>query len=183
LKLAKEREGLEGSTYAPELQDFPAFYRAFERRIRGTIFQMGAQGELDDLAQQVLIQCWESRSQFQGRSKLSTWVIQITMNLVRDYFKSSYTKNNYVDLESVSDLESRTPSSLEMELDYHQWVEKGLSTLDWEYRTVITLRYFQDLSLDEIAEVTGEKEGTVKSRLHYAKAKLREFFERKGISL
>jgi RNA polymerase sigma-70 factor (ECF subfamily) len=182
----KEQENLEGSGFTHELQSFPAFYQAYERTIRATVFQVLGRdkiSELDDLVQLTFIKCWENRTQFQGKSKLSTWVIQIAMNTVRDHFRSSYSKRKYVDLEDVTALENESTQSPDDHMDERRWVEQGLTNLDLEYRTVIALRYFQDLSLEEIAEVTGEKEGTVKSRLHSAKSKLRDFFERKGVKL
>ena len=59
-------------------------------------------------------------------------------------------------------------------------LRQALDKLDEEQKRIVILRYFAELTVPEIAETTGTKEGTVKSRLHRALARLREHLEEFG---
>lgn len=166
-----------------ELEDFEVFYRAYERTIRATLFQLVGREHLDDLAQTAFIKCWQSREQFQGGSQLSTWVVRIALNVGYDHLRATGRDKGMVELEEIDanpEPDARPP---EETLDERALVEEGMRCLDPPHRAVIALRYFQEFSISEIAEATGEAEGTVKSRLHYAKERLQRFFSRKGVKL
>jgi RNA polymerase sigma-70 factor (ECF subfamily) len=88
-----------------------------------------------------------------------------------------------VSLEPDSNIRATGPSDadgLEAEEEY-RLVHKALLELQLKYRTVIVLRYFEDKAIAEICEITGRKEGTVKSQLHRGLAQLQDILVRWGV--
>lgn len=158
---------------AGKADDFPAFYHAHERLIRGTLFHLVQKDDLDDLVQQTFIRCWENRDQFEGRSKPGTWIVRIAMNLAHDHWR----KNKAPLLGSVEHQEV----AANVRFENRQAIECALSYLSFEHRSMIVLMYFNELTLEEISEATGDKVGTVKSRLHYARSELRRVLIKLGI--
>ncbi|MEW6054969.1 MAG: sigma-70 family RNA polymerase sigma factor [Bdellovibrionota bacterium] len=164
-------------------KDFPTFYRAYERLVRSTLYHLIGKNDLDDLTQQVFVRCWQKYSQFEGRSEESTWVIKIAINLAKDHWRK--TKNHLQMAAEEQALNLIDDRSLESRASFEnqQALEKALNLLSFEHRSVIVLMYFQDLSLEEIGELTDESLGTVKSRLHYARAELRRLLLKMGIEV
>lgn len=167
----------EGSTNA---DDFSAFYLAHERLIRGTLFHLVGTNDLDDLVQLTFIRCWENRERFEGRSKASTWITRIAVNLARDHWRERRAEKAGGKATSISiedcpahDVADERALESSERRDLRQALEQALKRLSFEHRTVMALMYFQDCTIEEIAEATGERVGTVKSRLHYAKDELR----------
>jgi RNA polymerase sigma-70 factor (ECF subfamily) len=169
---------------AGESDDFPAFYSRYERLIRGTLFHLIGRNDLDDLVQQTFIRCWEKRAQFEGRSKQNTWITRIAINLAQDHWrKNKLGLTTEISPEQENEIPDEQGILDSLRRDNRQVIEHALSQLSFEHRSVIALMYFQDMSLDEIGEATGEPLGTIKSRLHYAKAELRRLLINMGIEL
>lgn len=175
LKLKKQR--------AEEIEDFPAFYHANERLIRGTLFHLVGANDLDDLVQQAFIRCWESRDKFEGRSRASTWITSIALHLAYDHLRKRKLPLGAVDVSQMPGVVDEGELAVAVRKETRQTIEAALAGLSFDHRTVIVLMYFQDLSLEEISEATGDPVGTVKSRLHYAKAELRKLLTAMGIEI
>jgi RNA polymerase sigma-70 factor (ECF subfamily) len=76
--------------------------------------------------------------------------------------------------------EAATEVDPTLALENAEAVHEALGRLSQPHREVLTLFFLQDLTIDQIAEVIGVKGGTVKSRLHYARAALRKVLEDEG---
>ena len=136
--------------------------------------------EADDLAQETMLQVLQSWSKFSGRSRASTWVYAILINIHRrqlrgrnrfwrrlqDWFARRDTPPQACDpADTVEDSESR----------HDVW--RLVARLPVTQRHVVVLRYGEELSYDDIAEVLECPLGTVKSRLHQALAALKQMME------
>lgn len=125
----------------------------------------------DDLAQETFMRLITYRGELPTRFK--SWAYTIASNLARDYFKSARYRYERVtdfndDAEVLSDDFSFAP-------DDRGEVIAALAKLSPEHREVLILRFYHDLKLEEIAEVTSTPLGTVKSRLFHALKGLRGF--------
>jgi RNA polymerase sigma-70 factor (ECF subfamily) len=170
---------------------FEHLVRRWQDRIYGAIFRMVRDRETAaDLAQETFLKAWSRLSSFEGGSAFGTWLYSIALNQVRS------------EMRRRSALKNRPPLSLEAlgrggdgqgdgsdydPADDRPDAAQSLSTreecgllldavaaLDDDFREVIVLREFQDLSYDEIAVSVGVPVGTVRSRLHRARADLRD---------
>ena len=157
-----------------------------------TYRMLGNREEAEDLAQEVFIAVFKYIDNFRGDAKFSTWLYRITANhcknrikyLARRYDRSRSEYDETYDQGGVES-ELTAPSRLPRP-DKHlegrqleQLMQQCLSELDEEQRILIVLRDINELSYSEICEITNLPEGTVKSRLHRARAALRKKIQRR----
>ncbi len=135
--------------------------------------------EAEEVAQEVFVQVYRSARRFRGRSKFRTWLFALTRNVCRHQLRlrSRASKRRIrVDAEETDlrQLPDGGPGPLDqIELDERrELLRRAVERLDPLYRTVLMLRDWEELSYREIAEVLGIPLGTVRSRLHNARAAL-----------
>ncbi len=171
---------------------FNEFVRLYERRVLALVFRMlGNRAEAEDLAQEVFVQVFKAIGSFRGDSKLSTWVYRIAVNLCKNRLK--YLKVRHEDEKDVLDdaadgsiAEARAGSVGEVERpdemvagrQIELIVQRAILGIDPTFRECLVLRDVEELSYEEIGQITGLAEGTVKSRIFRARAMLREIVER-----
>jgi RNA polymerase sigma-70 factor (ECF subfamily) len=166
---------------------------AYERRVFALVFRMlGRREEAEDLAQEVFVQVFKAIDQFRGESKLSTWIYRIAVNLCKN--RTKYLSRRHAgsedDVDAMADrapLSSAKgvsvgdvgrPDELVEGMQLEVLVKRAIAQIDTDFRQVLILRDVEDMSYEEIASVTGLAEGTVKSRIHRARAQLRALVER-----
>jgi RNA polymerase sigma-70 factor (ECF subfamily) len=172
---------------------FNELVRAYERRVFALVLRMlGNPAEAEDLAQEVFVQVFKAIGSFRGESKLSTWIYRIAINLCKN--RSKYLRVRHTDesleLESVAERvplgEARRanvgqverPDEMMSGKQVEQIVKRAILELEPSFRECLVLRDVEELSYDEIEQITGLAAGTVKSRIHRARAMLREIVER-----
>lgn len=172
---------------------FNALVRTYERRVFAvTVRMIGNRAEAEDLAQEVFVQVFKTIGSFRGESKLSTWIYRIAINLTKN--RSKYLRVRHTaqqdELESVQQrgpvAESgggrlasiERPDDLAAGRQLEHIVQQAIVALEPSFRECLVLRDIEDLSYEEIGEITALPEGTVKSRIHRARAQLKELVER-----
>jgi RNA polymerase sigma-70 factor (ECF subfamily) len=171
---------------------FNALVRAYEKRIFALALRMmGDRAEAEDLAQEVFVQVFKAVSSFRGESKLSTWIYRIAVNLSKN--RSKYLRVRHTDeQDEIAAMEERAPiveskranvSRIERPdemmagREAEQVVRRAILELEPSFRECLVLRDVEDLSYEEIGAITGLPEGTVKSRIHRARAQLKDLVE------
>ena len=158
---------------------FEEFVTRYERQVYVlALRQLGNAYDAQDAAQEVFLRVYRGIRQFREESKLSTWVYQITMNVCMDSLrKFSRRQETAADpdeddpMESVPD-ETYAPEPLYERTELREQVEEALKKLSPEHRQIVVLRDIAGCGYDEIAEILGLADGTVKSRLFRARDKL-----------
>ena len=157
----------------PELSELVSYRPRIVRFVRTTT---GVPHEVaEDLAQQVLFELARTGHRFEGRSSLSTWVFGVARNVCRTHLRRR---------EDATDPQgdawrrlpdpARDPEALLAESQAKLAVRRALESLPVAYREVVVLREWEELSYDAIAAVLEVPVGTVRSRLHTARALLAE---------
>lgn len=139
-------------------------------------------GNLDtaeDVVQEVFYECFKG---IRGLSKPELFHAWFNKILVRKCWNTlgSMKKNNSTSIEDhINELSTGTSDIFEgVQAQYEKaLVRSSIKLLDTQMRTTIILYYYNELSIKEIADVMGCFQGTVKSRLHYAREKLRKELE------
>jgi RNA polymerase sigma-70 factor (ECF subfamily) len=150
-------------------------------RLYGFAYRMLREREAaEDVAQEALLRAYRSAACFRAEGQFSAWLLAITANLCRTELRQRSRRPDYSG-EPVVELEA--PGSVEADalqrLQGHE-VYRALDLLSPEHRLVVLLFYFEELTQPEIARVCGCAVGTVKSRLHYALARLRRLLQPTG---
>lgn len=138
-----------------------------ERLLRSACLLTGDETEAQDLIQETFVQALKSAHRFRGDSAIYTWLHGILLNLTRRHLR----KQKRLVYEEERLLEETVPPCAVDGMDrdfYEAGLALALQKLSPEHREVVVLRYFEKLKLEEIAQRTGARKGTVKSRLHYA---------------
>lgn len=122
-----------------------------------------------DLMQEVWLTVFQRLRQLRSANAFRSWVYRIAHDRLVTEIRRHLRSPNLVD---VSDGEVSSVDEFVRD-EQAEAVHHALGQLSADHRAVLTLRFLEDLSLGEIAEVLREPLGTVKSRLHYAKEALR----------
>lgn len=165
---------------------FSQIVRKYQDRVFSICFRwLGDREFAQEIAQDVFIAIFKSLANFRGDCQLSTWIFRVTINHCKNarlYRKRrAWEKHEPIegtphDDDRPRELPSNEPSadSRAIRTDAEQLVSEGLAALTEEHRQIIILRDIEDLDYDEIAEILSIPRGTVKSRLHRARAELAE---------
>ena len=156
----------------------------YDRLFRAARFMCGSLQVAEDLVQATFLAAVEARSRFRGRSSDYTWLYGILLNKFRRWLrrrKRSFLSFQHLaraheDRSGAETLEADQPGPVQelVQRESAGQVRRALDELPADHRAVLTLRYVEDLSYQEIAEVIGCPLGTVKSRIHYALQKIAE---------
>ena len=174
--------GLEGG--------FEELVHRYQRPISVYVYRMIGDYEAAlDLTQEIFIKVYGSLSRYRPEFKFSTWIYRIAHNTaidhlrrssVREHSLSSGAEGDHYDLPIKS---SRLSPEQESEREERRLeIELVVRSLPTAYRELIVLRHSQDLTYEEIVEVTGLPLGTVKNRLFRAREMMRQQFVAKGIT-
>jgi RNA polymerase sigma-70 factor (ECF subfamily) len=139
-------------------------YEAIFRFLRNLT---GNKEDAEDLTQQTFLRAWEALPSFRGDSSLSTWLHSIAY---REYTHWLRSRREFVPLDEIVDMPDEQANQ-NLEAVLLRW---AIYRLDPEHREVFVLYYVQGFSVNEIAKIIGVPAGTVKSRLFFARQKLKE---------
>jgi RNA polymerase sigma-70 factor, ECF subfamily len=125
--------------------------------------------DLEDLGQEVFVTVHRKLSSFDGRSKLTTWLFGICLNLVLRHRRRAYLRLEFLHAEPPERVDPETPELRYAEEEARVRLEQLLARLSPERRATFVLFEIEGVSCEEIAELTAVPIGTVYSRLHLAR--------------
>lgn len=169
---------------------FEELVRRYQRSITSYVFRMLNNYDASlDVTQEVFIKVYNSLERYSSDYKFSTWLYRIAHNAAIDYMRRNSMNRQSIETENADgayqlQLESPSPTP-EQEQERSEWrteIESVVKCLPSAYRELILLRHAQDLSYDEIAEISGLPLGTVKNRLFRAREMMREIFIERGFT-
>ena len=141
----------------------------------------------EDLLQETFVRVYRNRYSYQPVAKLSTWIFTIAGNLARSEFRRNKRWNMLSITPKSRDDDGEYDRPLESNLsspdDYANgvfldaYIQDALNSIPLNFRELIVLRDVQQLSYDEIAEITGLPMGTVKSRINRGRTKLQKLLK------
>lgn len=165
---------------AGEVAAFDELILKYRERVYGVVYNLTANREdASDLTQDSFIKAFQSINRFQGNCSFFTWLYKIAVNTSLSHLRKNRLRSffsleklhedgtNAQVLEQLTDKKGADRDTYLRELQ--EKLNEALQKLSIPHRTVITLFEIDGLSHSEIADVMGCSEGTVRSRLHYAK--------------
>lgn len=176
-------------------RDEGAFREVVERngdKVFSLVYRMiGNRAEAEELAQEVFITVFKTVHTFREEAKFSTWLLRIAANHCKNRIK--YLARRHTDGEGLDQLpEERmadhgrspvqghidAPDVLLEAAELEKMMQVAIAKLDEDHRLLVVLRDVEELSYEEIGEVTGLPEGTIKSRLHRARMAIKGELDR-----
>ena len=152
---------------------------AYQRRVYGICYRMAGDAErAADLTQDAFVRIIEGLSSYEARSRLSTWIVRVTMNsclsrMRREKLRRHAGLEEAVTADSGAGGELSGPRRVEQD-EMKDVLLRALSMLEPSMRAILVLRDLQQLDYSQIGEVLEVPLGTVKSRIFRARAALRE---------
>lgn len=158
--------------------DFDALVRLHRPRVfRFILASLRDRETAENLTQDCFVRAYQARGQFRGAPSIATWFMQIAANLVRSHESSSRLKFWRRSLASGADVadigdsvadRQQSPEEAALVQEQVKAIWATAASLPPRQRSVFLLRFVEEMDLLEIAEVTGMKEGTVKTHLFRA---------------
>jgi RNA polymerase sigma-70 factor (ECF subfamily) len=174
-------------------QDDEAAFGEFVQRYQRRFYRL-AYGYLHnheeslDAVQEAFIKIYRARATWEPRANPYTWAYRIVANQCVDLLRkrkgvgaaSSLDEDDSPEMRTLADTSAVDPLMLQVSREESARVMEAVMKLPPRQREIIILRHYEELSLQEIAEVQGCALGTVKSSLHRALASLKGILEGKG---
>jgi len=153
-----------------------------DRLVRYAFCRLGNIHDAEDVVQEIFVRAFEERVRLKKISRVCPYLYRMVANACADFFRKH--RNAPVSLEEIEAAEicseGKNPSEVAAAAEEARRAEELLQHLPTRQAQVIRLRVFDELRLNEIADVIGCSVDTVSSRLRYGFAKLRKIVSRKG---
>ena len=135
----------------------------------------------EDLISEVFLDVWRQAGRFEGRSAVSTWMLAIARFKALSALRRR--PDQELDEETAGAIEdpSDDPAAALEKKDKSTMLRKCLTGLSAEHREIIDLVYYHEKSVEEVAEIVGIPQNTVKTRMFYARKRLAELLKAAGI--
>jgi RNA polymerase sigma-70 factor (ECF subfamily) len=174
-------------------QAFSEIVRLYGDKVFSLIYRMlGNRQEAEDVAQDVFITVFKTIESFRGEAKFSTWLLRIAANHAKNRIKHLARRpTEGADPDDVSQLRTlpdrptppvqariEGPDAMLEAAQTERLMQESIANLPEDQRLLVVLRDVEEMSYQEIEEITGLPEGTIKSRLHRARMAIKEWLDR-----
>lgn len=163
---------------------FAEIVELFKDKVFQLCYRMvGNRHDAEDIAQEAFIRAYININSYDPNRKFSTWLYRIATNLSIDRLRKR--KPDYfldAEIEGAEGLtmysqipsDEMQPEEMVESLEFQEWIQQEINELPVMYRSVIVLKYIEELSLKEIGEILDLPIGTVKTRIHRGREALRK---------
>lgn len=169
-------------TVTTPFDDLAAVHAAYESRVfRFLLYSLRDRDEAMTITQDTFLAAWRSRESFRGECSVSTWLLRIAVNLLRDHVRSKrfkfWKQTMEQDIDDLVEPAVDPARSAEQTLAAREELKEvweRVEKLSPKQKTVFLLRFVDELELQEISVITGQPLPTVKSHLYRALDHVRE---------
>ena len=171
-----------------EIGAFSLIVNKYRERLFSIIYNLTSNREdAADLTQEAFIKAFSSIPRFRNKSNFYTWLYRIAINTTLSHLKKNRYKqffslermdDDFTQSELVEILTAKTNADKPALLnELQEKLNEAMQKLSLKHRTVVILHEIEGMSHQEIAQITNSTEGTVRSRLHYAKKELQSYLQ------
>lgn len=140
-----------------------------------------------DLSQEAFVRVYKHLNRFDSSYPFKVWFFHILSNLCKNHLRQRKNRQAVTTstemTETVAAPTSQRPDIVFQKTEIQQKVWEGIAELPEKFREIINLCHFQDMSYEQMAKVLDIPRGSVMSRLYYARQKLREILESRGVTI
>lgn len=165
---------------AGDIRAFKELVNQHERLVTYMVARIISNPEdIKDVSQETFIKVYKNLNRFNFDSKLSTWIAKIAYSTAINYAKKNTVRSLFNDTDTEQHfINYETPEYILNIKNEAEFIQHQISKLPLSYRTVLTLYHLNEFSYQEIEDITGMPEGTVKNYLFRARKLLKERLER-----
>jgi len=164
------------NTLKGDIKSFEAIVERYHQMVYTLAFRiLKNHQEAEELAQDVFLKIYSSLSSFNRKSKLSTWVYKITFNTSINKLNSQkrIIETTHINGFTEQKYNNTADASQKMENEERQeTIKTALSRLSETDSTIVSLYYYEEMNVEEIAEIVGLSQQNVKIKLHRSRKKL-----------
>jgi len=157
------------------------FARHHVRVFRFVLRLVRNEASAEDLISEVFLDVWRQAGRFERRSSVSTWILGIARNKALSQLRRRSEAPLDDDTAGMVEDTADTPEVAVQKADKALALRACLGGLSAEHREIIDLVYYHEKSVQEVAEILGIPENTVKTRMFYARKRLSELLKSAGI--
>jgi len=158
-------------------QALALLYLSYHRRLSRFLLRITQRYEtVEEVINDTFMVVWQKAGEFRSASRVSTWIFGIAYRTTLNSIRRQKNHTAALGLDEAPEQAIEPMVDAEME----DWVMQGLHQLSDEQRLTLELAYHMGHSAEEIALITGSPLGTVKTRMYYARQKLREYLPALG---
>ena len=136
----------------------------------------------EDLVSEVFVDVWQQADRYEGRSQVSTWLMSIARNKALSMLRRKSTEQLDDGVAEFIEDTSDTPEVVLQKQQTGAILQQCLTQLSAAHREIIDLVYYHEKSIEEVSEIIGVPQNTVKTRMFYARKRIAELMETKGIT-
>jgi RNA polymerase sigma-70 factor (ECF subfamily) len=161
---------------------FAILYRQLERPLFGYLMKLSRERETaEDILNETMLEVWRQAGRFEGRSSVSTWVFSIAHHrAVSRFRKRRESPLDEGQAAAIAD-DAPMPDQRVQSMGMSRLLARLIDQLSFEHREVINLAYYQEFSVQEIADALGVPANTVKTRMFYARQRLKALLAESGV--
>jgi len=150
-------------------------------RVYRFIARLVGDGAAEDLTSDVFLDVWRNAGRFEGRSQVSTWILAIAHYKALSHLRGRTT--DYLDDEAAEAIEDPAddPARMVEKNDTGSLLRKCMAQLSLAQREVIDLVYYHERSMEEVADILQIPEPTVRTRMFYARKRLKDLLRTHGV--
>ena len=155
---------------------FTEIVKAYSERLFWYVRRyVGCQEDADDLIQEIFVKVWAALPSFRGEARLFTWIYRIATNEALNFLRRQRVRAAL----NFKSLDAEVARRIDEDTYFNggeaeRRLMKALQKLPQKQRIVFSMRYFEDMSYEEISEVTGTSTGALKASYHIAYEKLKK---------
>jgi len=161
---------------------FAELYRRLQRPLYGYLMKLVREREMvEDVLNETMLEVWRQAARYEGRASVNTWVFSIAHH--RAVSRLRKKRESALDEEAAAAIEDEAPTPDENAVtsDMNRLIAALMEQLSFEHREILHLAYYQEFSVQEIADALDLPANTVKTRMFYARQRLKVLLEKSGI--
>jgi RNA polymerase sigma-70 factor (ECF subfamily) len=161
---------------------FAELYNRLQRPLFGYLMKLVREREMvEDVLNETLLEVWRQAARFEGRSSVNTWVFSIAHH--RAVSRLRKRRESSLDEEQAAAIEDEgpTPDVKAESNDMSRLIARLMEQLSFEHREILHLAYYQEFSVQEIADALDLPPNTVKTRMFYARQRLKVLLQQSGV--
>jgi RNA polymerase sigma-70 factor (ECF subfamily) len=153
------------------------FYFLYHRRLQRFLATVSSDTlMMEEIINDTLLAVWRGAAGFRGDSRVSTWVFGVAYRRALKTLQCAANRHAGQRAPVVEDCNAGI-DAVDINVERSNWIDTALGQLSVEHRMVVELTYYAGLSCEEVSAITDCPVGTVKTRLHHARIRLRQALE------